>query len=35
MKPTGSVYQLRCVGQTYTCPALANDYLTLFKDAPK
>ena len=34
-KPSGSVYQLRCVGQTYTCAALSNDYVTLFGDAPQ
>lgn len=29
----GSVYQLRCVGTTYTCPALARDHAALFAGA--
>ena len=34
-KADGAVYQFRCVGSTYTCPALAQDYAELFKDAPR
>lgn len=31
----GTLYQFRCVGQTYTCEALARDHQAVFKDAPK
>ncbi|MEW5740723.1 MAG: hypothetical protein AB1938_17480 [Myxococcota bacterium] len=31
----GTVYQFRCVGQTYTCAALERDHQAVFKDAPK
>jgi hypothetical protein len=34
-KAEGSVYQLRCVGSTYSCGALAVDHPQLFKDAPR
>jgi hypothetical protein len=34
-KAEGALYQLRCVGSTYTCPSLAQDYVELFKDAPR
>lgn len=34
-KAAGSVYQLRCVGATYTCAALSVDHPQLFKDAPR
>jgi hypothetical protein len=30
-----SVYQLRCVDDTYGCAQLVNDYSALFRDAPK
>lgn len=31
----GTVYQFRCVGQTYTCASLEKDHAAVFKDAPK
>lgn len=31
----GALYAFRCVGATYTCPALAQDYAGLFQDAPR
>lgn len=34
-KTEGTVYQLRCVGSTYTCAALSVDHPQLFKDAPR
>jgi hypothetical protein len=34
-KPQGTVYQLRCVGETYRCSDLARDQVELFKKAPK
>ena len=34
-KPEGTVYQLRCVGSTYTCDALSKDQAVLFRDAPR
>ena len=34
-KPEGTVYQLRCVGQTVTCASLAAEHGPLFKDAPR
>jgi hypothetical protein len=33
-RTAGSVYQLRCVGPTYTCAALAQDQAALFAGAP-
>ncbi len=30
----GTVYQMRCVGETYTCAALRNDQTQLFSEAP-
>ncbi len=34
MKAEGTVYQLRCVGRTYTCASLAVDHPELFRAAP-
>jgi hypothetical protein len=34
-KAAGTVYQLRCVGPTYSCASLAADQLRLFKEAPR
>ena len=34
-KPTGTVYQFRCVGPTYTCGALSTEHAQVFKDAPR
>lgn len=31
----GTVYQFRCVGQTYTCESLERDHRAVFKDAPQ
>ncbi len=31
----GTMYQLRCVGSTYTCASLEKDHAALFKDAPR
>ena len=31
----GTVYQFRCVGQTYTCASLERDHRAVFKDAPQ
>ena len=31
----GTVYQLRCVGSTYSCASLSADHALLFKDAPR
>lgn len=30
-----TVYQFRCVGQTYTCASLERDHRAVFKDAPQ
>lgn len=32
---SGTVYQFRCVGQTYTCASLERDHRAVFKDAPQ
>ena len=34
-KTEGTVYQLRCVGSTYTCASLSAEHPQVFKDAPK
>ncbi len=34
-KAEGTVYQLRCVGETYSCASLSKDATDLFKDAPR
>jgi hypothetical protein len=34
-KTDGSVYQMRCVGETYDCAKLAVDHPALFKKAPQ
>ncbi|MEW6435166.1 MAG: hypothetical protein AB1730_27005 [Myxococcota bacterium] len=31
----GTKYQLRCVGQTYTCASLERDHRAVFRDAPQ
>ena len=34
-KPEGTRYELRCVGETYSCASLSKDAVQLFKDAPR
>lgn len=35
VKTEGTLYQFRCVGQTYECASLTRDHAAVFRDAPK